>query len=341
MRGLPALVLALGLSACGDPGVGSSIKQVAIAPGGDEIVFRYSPGNKVDRLIRYAVATGAGSTLPQPGDEVWANPVYSSDGQWLAVGVYPDAGPTRLDVMRPDGRQRHTVVTAPGNSVIGLFAFSPDGGKLLFSQGRPPDGSRYASHFDILEADIRTGATRTVVKANFYQLSGLAYLDQRYAYVGMAPFAYSGDDVIAHNSHLFISDALPDQLEPAIRFSNAGSRVLPSQAIREIESLRVSTRSQQMFVALRDDSLPERRQFSHYIRDIYELKPDHSLHRLTRYNSVQFYGFDVTPDGRYLAVIPDQRDVTGAAPTDIYRIDLTSGEQKAYRPDAAGLVGVR
>lgn len=336
------------------------VTQLAISPDGTEFVFRYQPANGNSLLVRFNRATGDLQPLPQPADKRWFNPAFSADGKWLGVASYP-VGPdgqeqslnSTIDVMRRDGTERRTVVGPDGLTKV-RFTFSPDGKKLLFSEGSR--GRIRTVNLNIREVDLETLTVSDIAMANFYGVTSLSYLNDRFAYVGYSPHSYlegkwqapdkyqpeaSDEDKkkweMLNNSMLFVTGPRPSKLDPYVRFDTVGSRPLPWQQVKEIEGLRVAVQTNRMFVAMRHTDYPQDRSLRHYIRDIYEMYPDKTFRRLTHFNTVQIHGFDVTPDGRYVAVVPDNGDEPERSAACIYLIDLSTGKMTTYEPNFSKL----
>jgi hypothetical protein len=335
------------------------ISQLAISPDGNEFVFRYQPEHRESSLVRFNSSTGAIQILPQPLNEVWSNPTYSVDGKWLAIGVYAvnaqhsvQYTDSRIDVMRTDGSGRRTVVPQDG-LIKSLFRFSPDGKRLLFAEGS--EGRLRPTGFTIHEVNLETLGVSAVVMANFYQLSSLAYFNRQFAYVGYAPQSYldrqspvpdkyiptANDDqktqwAMERNSMMYVTDARPEKLVPYVSFKTRESS-RSWQQNDEIEELSIASKTNRMFVIMRHDDYPKDRDLRHYIRDVFEINANRTFRRLTFFNTVQFYGFDATPDGRYVAVLPDNSDDPGRSATAIYRIDSINGEAKVFEPDLSKL----
>ncbi|WGG52408.1 TolB family protein [Rugamonas sp. DEMB1] len=348
-------IVLLAVCACSSARDAKPISQLAISPDGNEFVFRYQPEHRESSLVRFNSSTGAIQILPQPLDEVWSNPTYSVDGKWLAIGVYAvDAQhsvqytDSRIDVMRTDGSGRRTVVPQDG-FVKSIFRFSPDGKRLLFAEGS--EGRLRPTGFTIHEVDLETLGISAVVMANFYRLSSLAYFKRQFAYTGYAPLSYldrqspvpdkyiptanvyqKNQWAMQSNTMMYVTDAHPEKLAPYMSFDTRESSWTWQQE-KEIEGLRVASKTNRMFAAMRHEDYPKDRDLRHYIRDIFEINADRTFRRLTFFNTVQFYGFDATPDGRYVAVVPDNRDDPGRSATAIYRIDSINGEAKVFEPD--------
>lgn len=133
---------------------------------------------------------------------------------------------------------------------------------------------------------------------------------------------------------MYVTDAHPETLTPYVSFASSQS-VNAGQQEKEIEELRVAPKTNQMFVAMRHGDYPKDRDLRHYIRDVFEMNGDRTLRRLTFFNTVQFHGFDATPDGRYVAVVPDNRDDPERSATAIYRMDTLTGETRIFEPGLA------
>ena len=58
-----------------------------------------------------------------------------------------------------------------------------------------------------------------------------------------------------------------------------------------------------------------------------------TFRRHTWFNTVQFQGFDVTPDGRYVAVVPTPGGDAGTRPGEIYRIESATGAVTVHVPN--------
>lgn len=336
------------------------VSQLAISPDGNEFVFRYIPEHGDGTLVRFDTTTGAMQTLPQPANEMWWNPTYSSDGKWLAIAVYAVSAQgtvrysaSRIDVMHPNGSERRTVVPVDGR-VKALFKFSPDNRRLLFSEATNEDPR--PAGFNVREVDLETQALSTIADANFYQLSSVAYFNHQYAYVGDHPMSYldslepapdkysptaSVDQkakwAMNANSMMYVAEARPKKLRPYVSFETGGSGVRPWEQFNEIEGLCVASITNRSFVTMRHDNYPKDRKVPHLIRDVFEMNSNRTFRRLTFFNTVQFYGFDVTPDGRYVAVVPDGSDDPAVGSGAIYRIDSANGEAKVFKPNFSKL----
>lgn len=335
------------------------VTQLAISPDGKELIFRYEPEKGDGKLVRFNTITGALQAVPQPDDEVWCNPTYSTDGKWLAVGVYAvDAqrvvqySNSRVDVMHADGSERRTVVPQDG-LIKSIFKFSPDGKRLLFAEGSK--GRLRPSGFTIHEVNLQTLAVSPIAMANFYQLSSLDYLNNQFAFAGYAPRSYldsaspvpdkyiptASEDkknqwAMERNSMMYVTDEQPRKLAPYVTFETGDSIPAWSQN-EQIEALRVAAKDNRVYVAMRHSQYPKDKDLRHFIRDIFEMNPDRTFRRLTFFNTVQFHGFDVTPDGRFVVVVPDNRDDPARSASAIYRIDTTNGETKVFEPDFSKL----
>ena len=357
---LLALLLSLS-AACARQREGGPIGEFAIAPDGDGYILRYRQ-DKESRLVSYSARSGIVRALPQPANEHWASPVFSPDGKWIAVAVCDvdeqrlvNHTTARIDIMRPDGSGRRTVVPADGR-VTGPFTFSPDGGRILFSKGHARE-TRRPVDFDIYESDLASGRASVVVPGKFYQLSSVAYLGQQYAYVGDGPRNYLWDyqppprEYNAHadeqqkmkwemasNSMLYISSTQPQELAPAVRFQANGGTLLAWSQVREIERLRVAPENRRMFVAMRHPDHPPGKRFTHFTRDVFEMEGEGTFRRLTWFNTVQFQGFDVTPDGRYVAVVPTPGGYAGTRPGEIYRIESATGAVTVHVPNFSNIL---
>jgi dipeptidyl aminopeptidase/acylaminoacyl peptidase len=350
------LIVVCGCSSARDV---NSISQLAISPDGNEFFFRYQHENKESSLVRFNSSTGAIQVMLQPVDEIWSNPTYSVDGKWLAIGVYSvntqrtvQYSVSRIDVMRTDGSERRTVVPQDG-LIKSIFRFSPDGKRLLFAEGS--EGRLGATRFTIHEIDLETLRISAVVMANFYQLSSLTYLNKQFAYVGIAPLSYRDSQspvpnkyiptanseqksqwAMQRNSMMYVTDANPEKLVPYVSFEIRESSNEWEQE-KEIEELRIASKTNRMFVAMRHNYYPKDQDIRHYIRDIFEMNSNGTFRRLTFFNTVQFNGFDATPDGRYVAAVPDNSDDPVRSAAAIYRIDSINGEVKVFEPDLSKL----
>lgn len=359
MRHLPGIIALSLLCACAPGRDGPAIDRVAIAPDGQHLIMQYRSG-KVHRLVYADLNTGSMRPIVQPANEYWRWPVLSTDGLWMAVSVcdtdrdgHAQQDTARIDVMRLDGSERRTIVAADG-SAHGPFAFSPDGDRMVFAKGHLRE-SRAAINFDLYEVHLDGRAPALVADASFYQLSSAGYFGDRLYFTGFAPARYlaaarppatylpeasQADKLrwaMETNSVLYVSERTPDALTPFVTFDNAGDSVLPWQQKLEIESVRVAAHAQRLFAVMRHHEHPQGRTYAHYTRDVFVMQPDRSFRRLTHFNTVHFSGFDVTPDGRYLAVVPTPERTNAFKLPAIHRIDTLSGEEKVFRPDVSSL----
>lgn len=255
--------------------------------------------------------------------------------------------------MRADGTGRRNVV--PQNGLVkGIFKFSPDDSKLIFSEATREQP--HPTGFNLREVDLKTLVISTIVEANFYQLSSIAYFNKQFAYVGDIPQNYLDSQepapekyiatasvdqknkwTMSSNSMMYVTDALPEKLTPYVNFGTNGSSRAWQQN-EEIEGLRVASTTNRVFVTMRHNDYPQDRDIHHFIRDVFEMNVNHTFRRLTFLNTVQFYGFDTTPDGRYVAIIPDSSDKPASDSRAIYRIDSANGEVKLFKPDLSKIL---
>jgi len=92
-------------------------------------------GGRVRRLTRWSDYPDQ----PTPSDVIPEHPTWSPDSRWILFNVGPNG---TIQAMRPDGRDRHTILEArPGFGGHKPW-YSPDGTRILFmceTQGTLPD----------------------------------------------------------------------------------------------------------------------------------------------------------------------------------------------------------
>lgn len=347
--------LALGCSA-GTPDL--PITQLAMSPDGAQFIFGHQGADGDLAQVRYNRHTGAIGYMPAPANEFWYSPRYSADGRWLAMSVAPvvDGQPrmerSTIDVMRADQSERRTVV-GPNDLVKTLHTFSPDGRRLLYAEGRLGlKGS--PTRLNVREMDLDTLDASEILTGGFFQLTSLSYLGDRFAFTGSAPYDFIGGYIseppseadsdkgvkyeMQANTMLYVTGRNPKAIAPYIEFP-AGP-VAPQRWAQkqEIELVRVAPKADRVFVVLRHNQYPAGQRPAHFIRDIFEMFPDRTFRRLTYFNTVQFFGFDVTPDGRYIAAVPDLSDQKSGSPACIVVLDTSDASSTCHAPDFSRLL---
>lgn len=346
--------------ACALAQEGQAIEHLAMDSKGTRFVIQYRNASN-HRLVLADTGSGAMQIIAQPSNERWRWPVFSADGKWIAINSCAVDGvgrvqeeTSRIDVMRNDGSERRTIVAADG-SAHGPFSFSPDGQRLVFGKGRVRD-SRRPTDFDVYEVRLDGSAPRQMFNAQFYQVSSVGYYGEKFYLTGQAPLRYLAGTQPApaaylpnapqedkarwgmqNNSLLYIRGDTSDALVPFVTFDYTGSAILPWQQQQEIESVRVAAGTQRLFAVMRHREYPLNRKIRHYIRDVFVMEPDRSFRRLTHFNTVQFKGFDVTPDGHYLAVVPVPEPGDEYKTPAFHRIDTFSGDDRVFQLDFSRL----
>lgn len=336
-----------------------AITQLAMTPDGAEFVFRHEGADGKSAQVRYDKRSGDISYMSVPANEFWYSPSFSADGQWMAMSVAPmvDGQPrmerSYIDVMRTDQSGRRTVV-GPNDLIKTYHTFSPDAHRLLYAEGRPWRTGKPTS-LNVREVSLDTLDVSEILMAGFYNLNSLSYFGDRFAFVGYAPSSYlerrvtqppaSDADAVdgvkfemQTNTMLYVTGPKPKAIAPYIEFP-AGPTAPQRWAQRqEVERVRVAQKSNRVFVVLRHTQYPAGQSPGHFVRDIFEMLPDRTLRRLTYFNTVQFFGFDVTPDGRYIAAVPDVADQKRGATACIVVIDTSDASSTCHAPDFSRLL---
>ena len=346
--------------ACATAQDGQTIEHLAMDRNGTRIVVQYRNA-AIHRLVLADTGSGAMQVVAQPENERWRWPVFSADGKWIAINScdIDDKGrvqenTSRIDVMRVDGSERRTIVAADGNA-HGPFSFSPDGKRLVFGKGRLRDSSR-PTDVDLYEVRLNGTSPRLVINGQFYQISSVGYYAGKFYLTGQSPLRYLSGTPPApasyipnapqadktrwgmqKNSLLYVRDDMSDTLTPFITFDYSGGTVLPWQQQQEIEAVRVAAGAQRLFAVMRHRDYPQGQKIKHYIRDVFVMEPDKSFRRLTHFNTVRFNGFDITPDGRYLAVAPVPESGEASRTPAFHRIDTFSGDDRVFQLDFSTL----
>lgn len=115
----------------------------AYSPDGNWVAYAKADGTWYHLYLRPAkggaetpITTGAAGPDYAPGLFGDVQPCWSADGQWIAFGSSrgdPDLGMFEIWVVRPDGSGLRQVTTGGVNDT-GWPSWSPDGGRIVYSQ---------------------------------------------------------------------------------------------------------------------------------------------------------------------------------------------------------------
>lgn len=161
------------------------LANISFSHDGKKILFDRARDKRPARIHVYDLETGELGLYRQPEEEEWTMARYSYDGRHIVFVITPftptpkvkrDLANMQVAMMDPDGKNLKFITKEPGVKIYPSFSHS--GKKILFGRAEiiREKARTPAAGYDLYEVDVVTSVETRLTRFRFYQMSPPSYL---------------------------------------------------------------------------------------------------------------------------------------------------------------------